>query len=140
MAPFFMENRMDLSITAEIRKVDSASRIVRGFASVASAGGADIVDSHGDVIPIEELRMAAHEFVRDARRSKVMHDGGQIGEVVESVIVDKAMQQALGIDLGLEGWWIAMKVADEAVWKRVASGELRAFSIGGRGIRKEVTD
>jgi hypothetical protein len=33
-----------------------------------------------------------------------------------------------------------MQINDEQVQKRVASGELKAFSIGGRGKRKKLED
>ena len=48
------------------------------------------------------------------------------------------MQKALGVDLGKVGWFIGLKIEDDGVWKRVKSGELAAFSFGGRGVREPI--
>jgi hypothetical protein len=112
---------------------------VAGFASVTSVGGKPVTDHEGDVIRIDELRKAAHRFITDVRVAKVMHgqDGTQtpIGEVVESVIIDDAFAKALGVTDPRRGLWIGMKIHDTAVQARVAKGELKAFSLGGRGKR-----
>ena len=127
-----------MSITFEIEKADPTGGYVRGWALVSSVDGAPVIDWHGDVVDIDELRKAAHEFVVEARVAKAMHKGGVIGEVVESVIIDDQLAKALGIADGRRGWFIGMKVNSEAVRKRVRSGELRSFSIGGRGRRTKV--
>jgi hypothetical protein len=48
------------------------------------------------------------------------------------------VQKALGVDLGKVGWFIGLKIEDVGVWKRVKSGELSAFSFGGRGVREPI--
>jgi hypothetical protein len=126
---------MDFGISFSFEKADTAGRFVRGWASVASVNGKPVTDHQGDVVSIDELRKAAHRFVCDARVAKAMHSGSPVGEVVESVIVDDAFAKALGSTDTRRGWWIGMQINDEAVQKRVRSGELRAFSIGGRGRR-----
>jgi len=37
------------------------------------------------------------------------------------------------------GWWIGFQITDEDVWQKVVSGDLKAFSIGGRGKRDKVS-
>ena len=115
-------------------------RLVFGWASVIEEGGAAVVDSQGDVIEVADLQDAAIGFMVDARKGGFMHvkvDGAavKIGEVVESLVMTKAKQAALGIDLGKVGWLITMKVNDDDVWAAVKDGTLKAFSIGGRGVR-----
>jgi hypothetical protein len=105
---------------------------------VVASDGKPVEDSQGDVIPIEELRKSAHEFVTNARVAKAMHRGEQVGEVVESVLIDDEFAKALGMTDSRRGWWIGMLIESEAIQKRVRSGELRAFSIGGRGRRKSI--
>jgi hypothetical protein len=105
---------------------------------VSTVGGKLVEDHQSDVITMDELTKAAHQFITDARVAKAMHDGSQIGEVVESVMVDDAFAKALGASTDKRGWWIGMKITDPKVQKRIASGELKAFSIGGRGTRKKV--
>ncbi len=123
-----------------ILKADDDQHLVWGWASVIEENGQAVVDSQGDVIGVQDLMDAAHGFMIDTRKGGIMHatrDGSaiKIGEVVESMVLTKDRQEALGIDLGKVGWLITMKVHDDAVWKAIKGGELRAFSIGGRGVR-----
>lgn len=129
---------MNIGVTFDFEKADNTGRFVRGFASVSTVGGKLVEDHQSDVITMDELTKAAHQFITDARVAKAMHDGSQIGEVVESVMVDDAFAKALGASTDKRGWWIGMKITDPKVQKRIASGELKAFSIGGRGTRKKV--
>lgn len=124
-----------IGISFEFAKADATGGYVRGWASVVSVAGQPIEDWQGDVIGMDALRKAAHQFITDARVAKAMHRGEQVGEVVESVIIDDDLAKALGITDQRRGWFIGMKVNSDAVRKRVRSGELRAFSIGGRGKR-----
>lgn len=127
-----------LGITFEFEKADTEGRFVRGWASVIEVDGNAVEDTQGDVIPMDELRKAAHRFVTDARVAKAMHEGSQVGEVVESVIIDNAFAKALGASTTQRGWWIGMHINDEGIRKRVKAGELKAFSIGGRGKRQKM--
>jgi hypothetical protein len=126
---------MRFSVNFEFEKADRSGRYVRGWASVVSVNGMPVEDYQGDVIEMDELRKAAHRFVTEARVAKAMHKGSQVGEVVESVLIDDAFANALGVTDPRRGWWIGMEVLDEGIRKRVRSGELRAFSIGGKGRR-----
>ncbi len=121
-----------------IEKASVTGRHVRGFASVVERDGAPVVDSEGDVIAMDDLRKAAHAFITTARVAKAMHKGSQVGEIVESVLIDEEFAKALGVSDTRRGWWIGMDVHDDSIAERVAKGEYRAFSIGGRGVRKEI--
>ena len=127
-----------LGVTFDFEKADSTGSYVRGWASVVAIDGKSVEDTQGDVISIEELRKAAHSFVVDARVAKAMHKGEQVGEVVESIIVDDDVAKALEIGTSKRGWWIGMRITDEAIQKRVRSRELKAFSIGGKGRRTPI--
>lgn len=126
---------MRIGISFSFVKADPAGRFVRGWASVVSDQSGAVVDAQGDVITIDDIRKAAHQFIADARVAKAMHSGRQVGEVVESVIVDDDFANALGIADTRRGWWIGMEVHDPAVQADVRKGRLKAFSIGGRGRR-----
>ena len=123
-----------------IEKSDETGRYVRGWASVISVDGKPVTDTQGDVISMPVLRKAAHEFVTDARVAKVMHNGQRMGDVVESVLIDDEFAKAMGASTGKRGWWIGMDIHDPATRARVAKRELRAFSIGGRGVRQKIAD
>ena len=129
---------MRFGITFDFTKADIDGHYVRGWASVTEVSGKVVTDVQGDRIEMAELRKAAHQFITDARVAKAMHDGSQVGEVVESVVVDDDFVKAMGASTPQRGWWIGMQIKDEAIRKRVRSGELRAFSIGGKGKRNKV--
>lgn len=129
---------MGFGLSFQFEKADTEGRYVRGWASVVSVDGDPVTDWQGDVIAIEELRKAAHQFITDARVAKAMHAGSKIGEVVESVIIDDEFAKAIGATAPQRGWWIGMRIESDAIRKRVQSGELKAFSIGGRGKRRKI--
>jgi hypothetical protein len=126
---------MDFNMTVPIVKSDEALRVVYGWASVIEDQGRAVVDRQGDVITPDELIKAAHGFMRDSRKGKEMHRDTAVGEVVESIVLTRDVQDALGVNLDKVGWYIAIKILDDTVWNRVQSGEYRAFSIGGRAKR-----
>lgn len=126
---------MDFKLGFTFEKKDTSGRFVRGWASVASVNGVAIEDFQGDVVAMDDLRKAAHRFVTDARVAKAMHKGGAVGQVVESVLIDDEFAKALGVSDPRRGWWIGMEILDPNIRKRVRTGELKAFSIGGKGRR-----
>ncbi|KIM00521.1 hypothetical protein CCC_03123 [Paramagnetospirillum magnetotacticum MS-1] len=123
-----------IAMTAPITKTDAAERLVFGWASVIEENGQPVVDRQGDVITEAELEKAAYDFAENARAAGEMHTNIGVGELVESVVLTKQKQQAMGIDLGRVGWWIGFRVTPD-VFEKVASGVYRAFSIGGTGQR-----
>ena len=129
-----------IGISFEFQKADATGRFVRGWALVAEMDGNPIIDWQGDRVSMTDLRKAAHMFITDARVAKAMHDGDQIGEVVESVIVDDEFVKSLGVTDTRRGWFIGMRIDNEAVQKRIRTGELKMFSIGGRGTRLKLKD
>jgi len=124
-------------ITGQILKVDEEQQIIYGWASVITEKGETVVDRQGDVIEAETLVKAVNEFMEHVRVGKTMHEGEATGQVIHSLPVTKEICNALGIQCDREGWVVAYKVYDDAVWKRVKSGELRAFSIGGRAVKED---
>lgn len=125
-------------LEGKILKADDEQRMVYGWASVITEKGEPVVDRQGDVIEAETLVKAVNEFMEHVRVGKAMHSGDQVGVVVHSFPVTKELGDALGIHSDREGWIVAYKVYDDAVWKMVKSGELAAFSIGGRAMKEEI--
>ena len=125
-------------ITGRILKVDEEQRLIYGWASVITEKGVPVVDLQGDIIEADVLVKAVNEFMENVRVGKTMHVGEETGKVIHSMPVTKEIGDALGIQSDLEGWIVAYKVYDNDVWDRVKSGELRAFSIGGRAQREEL--
>jgi hypothetical protein len=129
--------QQQIGIRVPFEKTDPEGKWVAGWASVVSKDGKAVEDHQGDVITIEDLRSAAHQFMADQRVAKAMHQGLAVGEVVESVIVDDAFVKAVGATTANRGWWIGMAIYDETIQKSVRDGTLRAFSIGGTGKREQ---
>ena len=144
-------------IEGDIVKVDKAQHLVFGWFSVVSIAGKPLVDTQGDVITPETLEASAYHFVLHARAAGAMHESDKDGEVkgigrlVESVVFTKEKQEAMlqslkdqGIDaelnLGCDAWWGGFFVESTEVWDQVTSGHLKAFSIGGRGARRKVSE
>ena len=129
---------INTNIEGKILKTDDEQRMVYGWASVVTENGEAVVDRQGDVIEVGTLVKAVNEFMEHVRVGKAMHTGEQVGVVVHSLPITKEIGDALGIQSDREGWVVAYKVFDDAVWAMVKSGELAAFSIGGRAIKEEI--
>jgi hypothetical protein len=112
--------------------------MVFGWASVVTEDGEPVIDRQGDIIEADTLVKAVNEFMEHVRVGKAMHTGEQVGVVVHSLPITKEIGEALGIHSNREGWVVAYKVFDDSVWERVKSGELAAFSIGGRAQKQEI--
>ena len=125
------------NIEGQILKADDEQRMVYGWASVVTEKGEPVVDRQGDVIEPETLVRAVNKFMEHVRVGKEMHKGEQIGAVIHSMPVTKEIGESLGIQSDREGWVVAFKVYNDDVWAKVKSGELAAFSIGGRAIKED---
>jgi hypothetical protein len=125
-------------LEGKILKTDDEQRMVWGWASVVTEKGEPVVDRQGDVIEAETLVKATNEFMEHVRVGKAMHVGEQVGVVVHSLPITKEIGEALGIQSDREGWVVAYKVFDDDIWAMVKSGELTAFSIGGRAMKEEI--
>jgi hypothetical protein len=125
------------SVEGQILKADEEQRMVYGWASVVTEKGEAVVDRQGDVIEPDTLVRAVNKFMEHVRVGKEMHKGDQIGAVIHSMPVTKEIGESLGIQSDREGWIVAFKVYNDDVWAKVKSGELAAFSIGGRAIKED---
>jgi hypothetical protein len=124
-------------IEGQILKADDEQRMVYGWASVVTEKGEPVVDRQGDVIEPDTLVKAVNNFMEHVRVGKEMHKGDQIGAVIHSMPITKEIGESLGIQSDREGWIVAFKVYNDDVWAKVKSGELAAFSIGGRAIKED---
>lgn len=122
--------------TVPISKTQEDQNLVFGWASVIEENGAAVFDSQGDRISEGVLEKAFYGFAEDARVAGEMHRdyGPGFGKMVECMVFTKEKQRALGINLGKVGAWVGFRVAPD-LFKKVKSGEYRAFSFGGRGRR-----
>ena len=134
------ENVYNLDMLFTVTKSNDQG-LVSGWANVALAkDGKPPLDWQDDIIKPETLEKAAIDFMLDYRESGVMHKGEAAGVVVESIVLTKEKQEALGIPEGTvpEGWFITVKVLDSNVFDLVKSGTYKMFSIQGRAKRCEL--
>jgi hypothetical protein len=124
-------------LEGKILKADDEQRMVYGWASVVTEKGEPVIDRQGDVISPETMVKAVNKFMEHVRVGKAMHTGEQVGVVVHSFPITKELGDSLGIHSDREGWIVAYKVYDDAVWQMVKSGKLAAFSIGGRATKED---
>jgi len=124
----------------KILKTIDEERMAYGWASVITEKGEPVVDRQGDIIKAPALTKAVTKFMEEVRVGKAMHEGEQIGQVIHSWPVSDEIAKSVGIESDREGWLVAFKVSDEEIWKKVKSGELSAFSIGGKGRKETFND
>lgn len=137
-------------VICEIAKVsDDDQRLVYGFASIIAKDGIPTVDVQNDMVAPDELAKGAHGYMLEGRGGKVSHMGPNVMDPVESLVITRessfpALLKALDIPmpdpLPLEGWWVGFRVNDDKTWQLAKSGDLRAFSIGGRGVRTPIEE
>lgn len=134
----------------KIAGINEEQHLVFGLASVAvTADGEAVTDLQNDQIEPAELEKAVYEFVETSGEGDVEHNREQCSQLVESFVVTK---EKLGLLLRACGYkgdlpeyngaaaWMGWRVTDENVWKRVKSGELKAFSIEARAQRVPVIE
>ena len=97
------------------------------------------VDTQQDWIPPDSMLKAATEFMLDSRAAKQEHSGDVIGDIVFAMPLTQEIARAFEIETDRTGLMIAMKPSEEVLGK-FKSGELTAFSIGGRYLENEIVD
>lgn len=132
----FFSEYIPITCNVEIAKskTNDDKQLVSGWASVsANADGSLPLDWEDDVIPPCVLEKAAIDFMKDYRDSGVAHEGDSVGTVVESIVMTKEKQAAMGIPEGCvpEGWFITVQINDSDVFAKVKDGTYKMFSIQG---------
>lgn len=130
-----------LSVNFDVYKARDDERLVSGWANVAlDKNGNAPLDWQDDIIAPATLEKAAIKFMLDYRGSGEMHKGNSKGTVVESIVLTKEKQAAIGIPEGTvpEGWFITVKVHDPDVFAKVKDGTYKMFSIQGSAKRVEL--
>jgi len=125
----------EFTLEAEITKLDDEKQLAFGWASIVIDKKGVVSDAQGDQISEAEIEDAAYRFVLRKRKAGEMHEVIGVGQLVESMVFSREKQKTLGVDLEKSGWWVGFKVDDPDTWKKIKSGKLQAFSIGGKGKR-----
>lgn len=88
------------------------------------------VDLQGDWIEPMTLRRAAWNFLQEFRKIKLMHGDLAKVSVVESFVTFGPTPIGSERVPG-DVWIVALRVHDEALWKRIKNGEFTGLSLGG---------
>jgi hypothetical protein len=145
----------DIELRGNVIKLDQARHLVFGWFSIVEIDGRKLEDVQEDIIQEATLETSAYEFVLNARVGGEMHnDDGTgavrgVGRLVESVVFTHEKQDAMRasledqgiqatLDLGCVAWWGGFYIDNPSTWAKITSGELRAWSIGGRGKRDKI--
>ena len=126
-----------------VAKADDERHMVFGWASVAElADGTTVEDYQRDILEIDELEDAVYNYVLFFRDGGEMHQRRGIGVLVESVVFTPDKLKAMGIPEGMlpSGWWLGLKITDDAVWEKVKNGTYSMFSIEGEATRQPVKE
>lgn len=132
------DDNIYIDVGFDIHKAREDEGLVSGWANVAiNKDGSLPLDWQDDIIAPATLEKAAIQFMLDYRDSGEMHRGDSKGTIVESIVLTKEKQAALGIPEGVvpEGWFITVKVHDPEVFEKVKNGTYRMFSIQGSAKR-----
>jgi hypothetical protein len=122
-----------VDVNFKVVSKDEARRWVFGWASVAkTTDGKTVIDKHGDAILIEDLEVAAAEFVKFWRRGGEMHEGPAPSELIACLVFTPEIQKALGLPDGTvpQGMFVGFEVPAES-FEKVTSGSMLMFSIEG---------
>ena len=115
-------------------KVDEEQRLVFGWANVAMMDEQEpLVDLQDETIDGPTLEKAAYEYARRYRIVNDMHQGGAVGDLVESFVITPEKLKAMGLKRDgapAVGFWVGYKL-DDTEWAAYKRGERPMFSIEG---------
>ena len=139
------------TLTVEIAKADEEKRIVYGVVLDPYK-----VDAHGDLISPAEVEQTAHGWMEKSRVVGLQHSEMADAVPVESWLVPyptekdyqaamsgkphKANKTSFGTDIIHSGTWVLGTRLGKAEWEAVKTGELNAYSIGGFGKRRNLSE
>lgn len=99
----------------------------------------ETIDSQGDIYNAEEIEKTAWRFMERYQQFGLMHE-----EIVRSILPLESY--CAPVDFEINGqkvkrgtWLLRVRVLDDEIWRKVRSGELTGFSIGGSAVRTPET-
>ena len=105
-------------------------RQVWGWAAISSVDDKMYVDSQSDYIDVDVPERSVANYMKKSRTVGDMHETMGRGQLIGSMVMSKALQQALNIDCGVEGWLVCVEL-DPPLWEAYKRGERPGLSISG---------
>ncbi|MEM4458323.1 MAG: XkdF-like putative serine protease domain-containing protein [Candidatus Caldarchaeum sp.] len=108
--------------------ISPEDRLIAGWASV------EVVDRQNEIIPREVLERAMYKYMDRGGNIMFAHSSKPVGKVLKWEIRKHPK-------VGADGVFVVAKIfkdyeTDDAVWEMIKRGELKGFSVGGKGERK----
>lgn len=88
------------------------------------------VDLHGDLVTLEEIRLAKESFNKSLMRANLFHlTMTNSFEIIESYLAPTDM--TLNSNPVLKGTWLTtLQILDESLWEMIKNDEITGVSIG----------
>lgn len=102
-------------------------RLFKAFAS------AEVKDSQGDLIPIEEFAKVMPMFMASAPNINATHSNKTVGKVLSYQIMQKETSAGPKPALMILGQIFKRYSLDDVVWEGIQNGKLKGISFGGNG-------
>lgn len=122
-----------------VAKVDTSNKLVFGWGTVCQKNGDPYYDTDNQHFPEDVAIKGWVEFMKNARVSKAMHEGEQVGDVVFAFPATDDIIKSLGMTLGDQsGIIVGVVINDEATLNKFYTGVYKGFSIGGSATFEDV--
>ena len=115
------------SIQVDILKYEPEKGLIYGAVLIPA-----IADLQGDIISAEEIEKACHDYLVKSRTIFKQHKE----KTSDAVVVESYIYRPLAIPEG--SWILVTKLLSEELKTAVKKGEIRGYSIGGKGSRTPV--
>jgi len=116
----------------EVEKAEGTQRLVYGVVYKPYE-----VDAQGDWADEATIEKAAHRWMLESQRNKLMHEENTDKvRPVESFIAPTDYKLG-GQDIKKGSWVLVSKVLDDGIWAKIKSGEFGGYSLGGRANARE---
>ena len=125
---------------------DDSNHCLFGMAYVAKKlDGSQVYDHSGEFVKeenFEDLENATYLFNLAYRDADIRHDCVAKGQLVESVVMTKEKQEAMGIPEGVVplGVWMGYFFEKDEDWNEISKMESPMFSLYGSAIKEEVEE
>jgi len=94
-------------------------------------------DAQGDIYSVEDVRKAAHSFMENGQRSKIMHSGRPVqGITVLETYLSKQSETHAGETFPEGTWFLGVRVNNDDIWNAIKRGSFTGFSMGGTAIKE----
>ena len=125
---------------------DDSQHLLFGWAYVAvNKDGEQMIDHSGEFIKeenFEDLENATYLFNIAYRDADIRHDCIAKGQLVESIVMTKEKQKAMGIPEGSVplGIWMGYFFEKDEDWNEIAKMDSPMYSLYGSAIKEEVEE